>query len=238
MSKEVALHIDRNRRRQTYICRALQPLGFELHKAPTIQVAREMAEKHFYRLILMHFGTMGKEIFKFCSFIRLGSIHTIMIVLMDEVRISFEERLFDCGVNDVVTGKQILTRVLIKRIQAHLYNSKSTWPQNNTIRLRDTIVDFDRREVWCNGTTRRLPGILFDLLKYFLDNPNRIISREELVKSSIWVDSICTPGEEGGKTFDVNVGKLRKIIESDPARPQIITSVRGIGWKLARDVLG
>jgi DNA-binding response OmpR family regulator len=112
------------------------------------------------------------------------------------------------------------------------------WCQTNKIRLKDTLVDFERREVRCNGTVRRLPGILADLLKYFVDNPDRIISRSELFGSYIWADSICTPASEGGKTFDVNVSKLRKIIEADPVRPQIIESVRGLGWKLATGVIG
>jgi two-component system response regulator RegX3 len=72
-----------------------------------------------------------------------------------------------------------------------------------------------------------------NLLKYFLDNPNRIISRDELCKSPLWADSICSTAEEGGKTFDVNVGKLRKVIEQNPANPQIIKPVWGIGWILA-----
>ena len=235
MAKQVALHIDRNHQRQTHLRRNLELLGFELHKAASVLTAEEMAKKYCYRLVLMHFDTVGKEIFRFCSFIRSGGACTIMIVLMDEARVNIEERLFDCGVNDVVTGKQISARVLTKRIRAHLQNNKPSCLQTNTIRLKETVIDLDRREVWCNGTIRRLPGILDDLLKYFLDNPNRIISREELRNSPIWADSICTPAKEGGKTFDVSVSKLRKIIESDPYQPQIIKSVRGIGWKLAKD---
>ena len=110
--------------------------------------------------------------------------------------------------------------------------------ESNSIRLKDTIVDFDRREVWCNGITQRLPGILADLLKYFLENPERIISRDELLNCYIWSDSICSSAEEGGKTFDVNMSKLRKIIETHPTKPQIIQSVRGEGWKLAKDLIG
>lgn len=238
MCKQVALHVGRNYQRRTHICRSLELLGFELHKAPTTLVAREMAKKYCYRLVLIHSDNVDKEIFEFCSFIRSGSAHTIIIALMTEPRISVEEQLFDCGVNDVVTGKQASARVLAKRIRAHLlHSSKPSWLQTSTIRLKDTVVDFDRREVWCNGTMRRLPGILADLLKYFLDNANRVISREELLKSSIWADSVCSSAKEGGKTFDVNVSKLRKIIEPNPARPQIITSVRGVGWKLAPDVI-
>ncbi len=235
MGRQAALHIDHNRQRQRHLCRNLEPLGLELHTAPTIQLANEMVKKCCYRLVIVHFGTVGREILKFCSLVRSGSAATIVIALMADSRISIEEQLFDCGANDVVVGKQASARILTKRIRAHLHNSKSFWFQTNKIRLKDTLVDFDRREVWCNGAVRQLPGILADLLKYFVNNPSRVISRSELFNSPIWADSICTPAKEGGKTFDVNVGKLRKIIEPDPARPQIITSVRGIGWVLSMD---
>jgi two-component system OmpR family response regulator len=192
-----------------------------------------MLENYYYHLVLINFDIVGKEIFRLYSIIRSSNNHVITIVLMAKPRINIEEQLFDCGINDVVIGKQASSRVLAKRIQAHIHNSRSFGLISNIVKIKKTTINFNAREVRCNGTSRRLPGILADLLKYFLDHPNRIISRKELQTSPIWADSICTPAEEGGKTFDVNVGKLRKIIEPDPSQPQIILSVRGIGWKLA-----
>jgi DNA-binding response OmpR family regulator len=70
-----------------------------------------------------------------------------------------------------------------------------------------------------------------------VENADHVVSREELQQSPIWLDSVCTPARQGGKTFDVNIGKLRKIIESDPHKPRIIVSVRGVGWKLTSELL-
>jgi len=235
MSEQIGLYIDRSCQRQVRLRDNLETLKIELHKASTVQEAREMVKKHSYHLVIMHFDTMGKEVFRFCSFIRSLSSQTMMIVLMAKVRKHIEEQLFDCGVNDVVAGKQTSAQLLTKRIRARLYTSRSSMSHIGTIQLKNTIIDFDRREVRRDGSCYQLRGILADLLKYFLDNANHVISRDELQKSYIWVDSICTPPDEGGKTFDVNIGKLRKIIEPDPARPQIIKSVRGIGWKLTTE---
>ena len=237
MSGQIALHIDRNYHRRTHVCRKLKSLGLELHKASTTPAAKKLVKEYCYDLVLAHFDTIGKEIFEFCSLVRSSNIHTILMVLMANSRVSIEEQLFDYGVNDVVIGRQTSARILTKRIRVHLRNGRSLPHSANTIMLKNTIVNFERREVWCNGAIRRLPGILADLLKYFMDNPNRIISREELYESPIWADSICSPAKEGGRTFDVNVGKLRRIIEPNPTQPQIIKSVRGIGWKLATDVI-
>ncbi len=238
MCREIGLHINRNYQRQFHICRRLESLGLSVHKASTIDIARKMVQKHCYRLVMMDFDTMGEGILDFCQLIRSGSPYTIIVAMTSKIKMSIEEKLFDSGVNDVVAGKQISSRILAKRIRAHLrHSSKPSLEQSNKIRLKDVVVDFNRNEVWCNGTVHRLRGIQQDLLKYFLNNPGRIISRDELLASPIWNDSICSPAVEGGRTFDVNMGKLRKIIEHNPKNPQIIVSVRSKGWMLDKDVL-
>jgi len=234
MCGEIALYVDRNRWGRRHICRNIELLGFDLHKAESVPAALEMVHRFIYRLVLVDFDTGGKETLSLCSFTRAGSKNTVLIVLTSKLNARIEEQLFDHGVNDVVVRKETSPRLLTKRIRAHLRSSGAVF-EGRTVRLQSTVIDFDRREVWRNGTIHHLPGLLADLLNYFVSNPNRIISREELQSSPIWADSICSSAREGGKTFDVNIGKLRKIIEPDPKRPQIITSVRGAGWKLTRD---
>ena len=239
MGKDVALHVGRDYQRQRYISRYLEPLGIELHKAQTVPAAKELSRNNHYCLVLAHFDTVGREIFEFCSFIRAGDAHAILIALMEKVRIDIEKQLFGCGINDVVAAKQASASALAIRIKAHLHhNNKPPRPQANIVRLKDTVVDFDNRQVYCNGATHKLRGLILDLLKYFLDNPNHVISRDELMESYFWSDSICSSAEEDGKTFDMAVSKLRKIIEPDPSNPQIIITVRGQGWILAKDVIG
>ena len=235
--KELALYVNNNSRKRACVCRSIRLLGFELHKAMTIPAAIEVVKKHFYRLILIDFDVIDKNVFGFCSVIRASSSNVVLIALMGNVKISGEAKLFDNGVNDVITGEQACPRILTRRIKVHLRSGNPFQPRSNVVILKGVVVDFERREVRRNGQIYRLRGLLFDLLKYFLDNANRIISREELLRSPIWVDSVCSTPEDGGKTFDVNISKLRKIIESDPAKPQIITSVRGVGWQLVTDCL-
>ncbi len=232
MCKQIALYIDNNHQRHRHLAGTLRPLGFELHKAMDLHTAKKLVKNSCYHIVLVHQNTAGKKIFDFCSFIRSGNPHAIIIAMMNSLKIKTEERLFDCGASDVVTNKQASVRILTKRIKAHLrYNHKQNLAENS-IRLGKTIINLENKQVWCNGIIHPLPGLLFDLLKYFLNNPNRTISREELAGSAIWADSICSSAKQGGKTFDVNIGKLRKIVETDPAHPKIIKSVRGAGWKL------
>jgi DNA-binding response OmpR family regulator len=111
MLKLLGLDIDNNRQRQVQIRRNLEPMGFELHGTPTVQVAKDMLRRHLYRLVLMDFDTIGKEIFNLCTFVRCNGTSPITIALMTKNRIDVEEKLFDCGIDDVVISKQTCARV-------------------------------------------------------------------------------------------------------------------------------
>lgn len=190
----------------------------------------KMRQSH---LVLVHLDIGKRETLKLCSLCRATHAYSVLMVLMNNIDVKTEELLFDHGASDVLAGVQVISSVLIRRMRVHLkklYFHKSI---KGCIRIGKIVIDFDRGEVWRDGTAYRLPGNLAGLLKYFIDNPDHIISRKELMISHIWADSICTPSEEGGKTFDVHISKLRKIIESDPKKPEIITTVRSLGWKLA-----
>ena len=232
-----AIHICGCLESHAHICRGLESMGLVLHHAPTASAARPMLAKYLYDLVLIHFDTAGPDTLEICSSVRRSNPNAIVMVLMDRPRIAVEKQLFKCGVSDVVAGLQCDDTVLIERIKARLSTARSRRSRADVVRLNGTTVDFARREVWRKGTIHRLPGILADLLRYFVDNADHAVSRRELQRSSIWADSICTPADEGGNTFDVNVGKLRKIIEADPSHPEIIKSVRGVGWKLESGLL-
>ena len=65
------------------------------------------------------------------------------------------------------------------------------------------------------------------IIRHFAANPDRVISREELYKE-VWNETMT---ELGTRTVDMHIAKLRGKIERDAANPQIITTVRGAGYK-------
>ncbi|MBC8490002.1 MAG: response regulator transcription factor [Bacteroidetes bacterium] len=230
------MYIDSNHQRYCCVKKQLQAEGLDLERVADMQKAYQALRLKRFRLIVIECDTVKTDITKLCSFIKDSNPTAVIICIMKTLKFELEGTLFDIGVNDVVIGKQASAGILIKRIKAHLLNAKSDWPVSEKIKLKNTVVDFNRGEVWCNGELKKLPGILGDLLKYFLNNPEKTISRKELRHSHMWADSICSPPDEGGRTFDVSIGKLRKIIEADSTKPQIIKSVRGVGWKLAEGI--
>jgi DNA-binding response OmpR family regulator len=88
-------------------------------------------------------------------------------------------------------------------------------------------MDLDRHEVTVNGRLVELTPKEFQILRQFLEFPDRLFSRQEML-NKVWGEGYAL--EE--HALDVHIHSLRQKIESDPARPRVIVTVRGIGYKL------
>lgn len=238
MVTDTALYVCNDSIRQTSLDSHLQSIGIEMHKASSIPIAKQRLYEHKYNLLLIHFESVRSEIFDLCTFTRVENYDAVIVILMSKVQPAIESRLFDCGVDDIAAGKQISPAALKSRIKRRLIN-RLTIPQTNKIMLKGgAIVDLERREIRLNGSHHKLKRVPLKLLQYFLDNPHRAISREELLTSHIWDNSVCSPGKiEQGRAIDMAVARLRKLIEPDPSNPQIITSIHGTGWILEKDAV-
>jgi two-component system, OmpR family, response regulator len=90
-----------------------------------------------------------------------------------------------------------------------------------------------RRLLNPDGTEVALTGGEFDLLSVFVQHPGRVLSRDFLLET--------TRGREAApfdRTVDVQIGRLRKKLESDPQDPQLLKSVRSVGYVLVSPVQG
>lgn len=76
-----------------------------------------------------------------------------------------------------------------------------------------------------DGAEIPLTGMEFDLLKVFLDNPNRVLSRDQLLNFTRKRD-----WEPFDRSIDIRIARLRRKIEADPAKPAAIKTVRGAGY--------
>lgn len=88
-------------------------------------------------------------------------------------------------------------------------------------------MDVDRHEVSVGGRLVELTPKEFQILRQFLESPNRLFSRQEML-NKVWGEGYAL--EE--HALDVHIHSLRQKIESDPANPRLIVTVRGIGYKL------
>jgi two-component system response regulator RegX3 len=88
-------------------------------------------------------------------------------------------------------------------------------------------MDVERHVVSVNGELITLPLKEFDLLEYLMRNSGRVLTRGQLIDRVWGADYV---GDT--KTLDVHVKRLRSKIESDPANPIHLVTVRGLGYKL------
>ena len=87
-------------------------------------------------------------------------------------------------------------------------------------------MDFDQRRAFVRGEEVHLRRKEFELLRLLIENSGRVLTRDVLIDRVWGTDYI---GDT--KTLDVHIKRLRAKIEVDPARPQHIVTVRGLGYK-------
>ena len=87
-------------------------------------------------------------------------------------------------------------------------------------------VDFGHAEVKRNGIPVYLKNLELRLLRYLIERIGSCVSRDELLRS-VW-------GYDGGaftRTIDMHIHSLRQKLEQDPSRPELIATVKGVGYK-------
>jgi len=130
------------------------------------------------------------------------------------------------GADDYVT-KPFSPAELTARIDA-LYRrlGGDTVPDSEVLSQGPFVMNTRKQSLEKNGNRVRLTQVEFSILKYFMSNPGRALSREEIL-SAVWGREY----EGELKIVDVNIRRLRIKIEDDTANPTYITTVWGFGYK-------
>ena len=151
-------------------------------------------------------------------------------VIMLTVRSEEDERIkgLDLGADDYVT-KPFSARELVSRINAVLRRVQLSSPAERSSRIdvdERLSVDFDRREVLVNGEPVKLRPTEYRLLHYFVQNPGRMLSHEQLL-SRVWGPEYV----DDNQLLRLYVTYLRQKIEPEPSNPSYIFNERGVGYR-------
>jgi Response regulators consisting of a CheY-like receiver domain and a winged-helix DNA-binding domain len=170
-------------------------------------------------LILPHIS--GREV---CKRVKSTSAETPIVVLSAISEVADKVLLLELGADDYVT-KPFSPRELMARVQAAIRRRRK--PATSTIyKFGDCDVDFLKMSVRRGGKPVVLTSHEFKLLKFFTDNAERVLSREELLNDVWGYNSYPTT-----RTVDNQLLKLRQKLEADPANPQHLQTVYGAGYK-------
>jgi two-component system response regulator RegX3 len=204
----------------------LRKEGFDVAVAetgPDAVAEFERAGADIILLDLMLPDLSGTEV---CRQIRQTSSVPIIMVSAKDTEVDKVVGL-ELGADDYVT-KPYSPRELVARIRAVLRRGvPEDLDDGSALEVGRIRMDVERHVVTVDGERVQLPLKEFELLEYFLRNVGRVLTRGQLIDRVWGADYV---GDT--KTLDVHVKRVRAKIEVDPSNPVILTTVRGLGYKL------
>jgi two-component system response regulator RegX3 len=203
--------------------------GFDVAVAATGPAAIESFEKSGADLILLDLMLPGLSGTEVCRQIRTKSSVPIIMLTAKDSEIDKVVGL-ELGADDYVT-KPYSSRELIARIRAVLRRGEiqDGDTEGTTLEVGPVRMDTDRHIISVNGEVVAIPLKEFELLEFLMRNAGRVLTRVQLI-DRVWGSDYV--GDT--KTLDVHIKRLRAKIEKDPANPEFIQTVRGMGYKMER----
>lgn len=175
-------------------------------------------------LDLMLPGISGNEV---CKIIRQTSdVPIIMLTAKDSE--TDEVVGLEIGADDYVTKLASSSKLIarINKVLSRRQVSEAVGANDGTLVGGNIVMDVERHQVLVSGTKVSLPLKEFELLELLLENKNRVLTRGQII-DRVWGHDYF--GDT--KTLDVHIKRLRSKLEADPARPEHIVTVRGLGYK-------
>jgi len=206
---------------------ALTGEGYEVRSSQNGREGFELACERPFDLIILDVSLPEKNGFDLCRDLRGRGIRTPILMLTARGELVDKILGFKLGADDYLT-KPFETPELLVRIEALLRRTLGE-PSSETGDVFDfgqVRVDTKRSEVLKDGEPVELSAREFQLLQYFIQHPNRVITREELL-GEVWGYS----GSVFTRTVDVHVSLLRRKLDNQSKKPAHFITERGSGYR-------
>jgi DNA-binding response OmpR family regulator len=220
------LLVDDERSIQTLLSYPLRKDGYHVTSARDGREALQRFDEARFDLVVLDLMLPQMDGVEVCRELRARSqVPIIMLTAkggeMDKVA------GLEVGADDYIT-KPFSMREFRSRVKAALRRSRmvSEPPSEETIERDELTVDFERRMVTLRGEEIGVTYVEFEILAALARSPGRVLSRETLLEH-VWGDSEY----RDPRTVDVHIRHLREKLEADPKEPQLLLTVRGVGYR-------
>lgn len=213
----------------------LSDQGFAATMAENAAAARELLDGRGVDVVLLDVGLPGEDGLSLARYIR--EHFDIGIIMVSGAGETIDRIVgLEVGADDYL-AKPFDLRELKARLKSVLRRYPRTVEQvvpaagtrddARRIRLGSHLLDLDSRQLFgADGEEIPLTRMEFDLLEVLVARPNRPLSRDQLLQLTQNRDWDPTD-----RSLDIRIARLRSKVEADPERPQLIRTVRGIGYR-------
>jgi two-component system alkaline phosphatase synthesis response regulator PhoP len=202
--------------------------GYDVQSALDGEEGFRQASTGVFDLVVLDVMLPRKTGYDVCRELRQRGIDTAILMLTAKTQVVDRVVGLKLGADDYLT-KPFDPAELVARIEALLRRvQKESRIPVRKYQFGDIEVDFERAEVYRAGQRIGLASKELQLLRYLVDNRERVVPREEILQK-VWEYR----SDVNSRTIDVHVAWLRQKLEQDPTLPRHIQTIRGKGYRFS-----
>ncbi len=226
MKKVLVLEDEDNIR--SFVVINLKRAGYETLEAATGEEALEQLRRNQdIRVCILDIMLPDMDGFEVCRRIRAGNTKVGIIMLTARTQEMDKVTGFMTGADDYVT-KPFSPAELTARIDALYRRVGGESLDEGELNQPPFCLNTRKRTLEKNGQPVKLTQVEYSIMRLFMDNPGKALSREEIWQT-VWGENYLSEL----KIVDVNIRRLRVKIEDEPTNPSYITTIWGFGYKWA-----
>ena len=212
---------------QKLLAYPLRKEGYEVVSALDGREALDRLRDGTFDLVVLDLMLPKVDGFEVCR--QLRSRSAVPIIMLSAKAEEIDKVLgLELGADDYIT-KPFSVREFSSRVKAVLRRAalvRGDEDQEEPVERGDLRIDFEKRNVEIRGEAVRLTYVEFEILAALARSPGRVFSRSMLLER-VWGDAAY----RDTRTVDVHIRHLREKLESDPKHPELILTVRGVGYR-------
>ena len=211
------------------ICSFIQTLletnGYQALVANTCAMGQTLFTSHNPDLIILDLGLPDRDGLELIRFVRQKFLTPIVVL---SARTTEQDKIeaLDLGANDYIT-KPFKLGVLVSRVNALLRRAKDFSATDTELQSNGIKVLLLQGQAFKNGELLDLTAAEYKLLCLFMRNPNTVLTKEQIL-DKLWD---CDGNYIDSSTLTVYMRRLRMKIEDNPSDPQMLLTVRRMGYK-------